>query len=82
MYDTESKAALAVIEHELAKSEWIGGKKPSIADISIYGVVRYAPEATIDLTPYPNVVAWKQRMESLPGFGTPEQLLPLESRLL
>jgi glutathione S-transferase len=82
MYDTEAKAALAVIEHELAKSEWIVGKKPTIADIGIFAVVRYAPEAMIDLTPYPNIVAWKKRIEAMPGFGTPEQILPMESRLL
>jgi glutathione S-transferase len=82
MYDTEAKAALAVIEHELAKSDWVVGKKPTIADIGIYAVVRYAPEAMIDLTPYPNVGAWKKRIEALPGFGTPEQILPMESRLL
>ncbi len=82
MYDTETRAALAVIEHELAKSEWIVGKKPTIADIGIYAVVRYAPEAMIDLSPYPNVVAWKKRFEALPGFGTPEQILPMESKLL
>jgi glutathione S-transferase len=82
MYDTEAKAALAVIEHELSKSEWIVGKKPTVADIGIYAVVRYAPEALIDLTPYPNVSAWKKRIEALPGFGTPEQILPMESKLL
>ena len=82
MYDTEAKAALAVIEHELAKSDWIVGKKPTIADIGVYAVVRYAPEALIDLTPYPNVSAWKKRIEALPGFGTPEQILPMESKLL
>ena len=39
-------------------------------------------KANIDLTPYPNVSAWKKRFEALPGFGTPEQILPMESRLL
>ena len=82
MYDTEAKAALAVLEHELAKSDWIVGKRPTIADIGVFAVVRYTPEALIDLTPYPNVVAWKKRIEALPGFGTPEQILPMESRLL
>jgi glutathione S-transferase len=82
MYDTEAKAALAVVDHELAKSDWIVGKKPTIADIGIYAVVRYAPEAMIDLSHYPNVTAWKKRIEALPGFGTPEQVLPMESRLL
>ena len=82
MYDTETKAALAVLEHELVKSEWIAGKKPTIADVTGYAVIRYAPEANIDLSPYPNVSAWKKRFEALPGFGTPEQILPMESRLL
>ena len=82
MYDTEAKAALAVVEHELGKSDWVVGKKPTIADIGIYAVVRYAPEALVDLTPYPNVSAWKKRIEALPGFGTPEQILPMESKLL
>ena len=82
MYDTEAKAALAVLEHELTRSEWVAAKRPTIADIGIYGVLRYASEANIDLTPYPHIMAWKKRFEALPGFGTPEQILPMESRLL
>ena len=82
MYDTEARAAYAALEHELAKSDWIVGKKPTIADVGIYAVTRYTAEANIDLTPYPRVQAWKKRFEALPGFGTPEQILPMESRLL
>jgi len=82
MYDTEAKAALAMLEHELAKSSWIAAKKPTIADVGIYAVIRYAAEANIDLTHYPHLLAWKKRFEALPGFGTPEQILPMESRLL
>jgi glutathione S-transferase len=82
MYDTEAKAALAVLEQELTKSDWIAGKKPSVADISIYGVLRYAHEASVELAHYPHVMFWKKRFEELPGFATPEQLLPMESRLI
>jgi glutathione S-transferase len=82
MYDTEAKAAYAALEHELARSEWIAGKRATIADVGIYAVTRYTAEANIDLTPYPNVRAWKKRFEALPGFGTPEQILPMESRLI
>ena len=81
MYDTEARAALSVLEHELAKNEWIGAKKTSIADIAIYGVLRYAQEGGVDVMHYPHVIAWKKRFEELPGFATPEQLLPMESRL-
>lgn len=82
MYDTEARTAFAVLEHELAKSDWIVGRKPTIADIGIYAVTRYAPEANIDISPYPHLQAWKKRFEALPGFGPPEQILPMESRLL
>jgi glutathione S-transferase len=82
MYDTEAKAALAVLEQELARSDWVVGKKPTVADIGIYGVLRYAPEAGIELAHYPQVNAWKKRIEELPGFATPEQLLPMESKLI
>ena len=82
MYDTEAKGALAALENELAKSEWIAAKRPTVADVGVYGVLRYIAEASIYLTPYPNVSAWKKRFEALPGFGTPEQILPMESRLL
>ena len=82
MYDTEARAALAVLEQELGKNDWIAGKRPTIADIGVYGVIRYAQEAHIDLAPYPRLLAWKQRVEELPGFAPPEELLPLESRLI
>jgi glutathione S-transferase len=82
MYDNEAKAALSLLDQDLAKSEWVAGKKITVADIGVYGVLRYAGDANLDLNAYPHVVQWKKRFESLPGFATPEQLLPMESRLI
>jgi glutathione S-transferase len=82
MYDTEAKAALAVLEQDLMKNEWVTGKKVTAADVGIYSVLRYCNDAGVDLNNYPAVSRWKGRMEALPGFATPEQLLPLESRLV
>ena len=82
MYDTEAKAALAVLEQDLLKNEWITGKRVTAADVGIYSVIRYCGDANIDLNHYPAVSRWKLRMEALPGFATPEQLLPMESRLV
>ncbi len=82
MYDTEAKAALAVLEQDLTRQEWIAGKKPTAADVAIYGILRYAPDANIELAHYPHVVKWKQQFEALPGFTVPEQLLPMQSRLV
>jgi glutathione S-transferase len=82
MYDTEAKAALTVLDQELSRNEWVVGKKPTIADIGIYCVVRFLSDANIEVGHYPNIVAWKKKFEELPGFATPEQLLPMESRLI
>lgn len=82
MYDNEARSSFVLLEHELVKSEWLVGKKPTIADIGAYGVARYASDAGIDVSVYPRVLEWKRRFEALPGFATPEQSLPLESRLL
>jgi glutathione S-transferase len=82
MYESEAKASLSLLEHELARSEWLVGKKATIADIDVYAILRYAGEAGIDLAAWPKVNDWKKRFEALPGFGTPEQILPLESRLI
>ena len=59
-----------------------GGKKATIADVAAYAVARYASEAGIDIGAYRRVLEWKRRFEALPGFVTPEQSLPLETRLL
>lgn len=79
MYVNDGQAALAVLNNELGKAPWLAGKDPSIADIDVYGVVRYAPEGDFDLSPYPNVSSWIARLESLPGFRSPEKLLPQKS---
>ena len=80
MYETESKAALGVLDAALSRSAFLVGKRPSIADIDSYGVVHFAAEAGLDLSAYPHVTAWIGRIEKLKGFGTHEQVLPKESR--
>ena len=80
MYAGEAKAALDVLDGHLSGRDWIVGEGASIADIDIYGVLAYAGEGGIDLSPYPNVVAWMSRVEGLPGFAAHDRLLPPESR--
>jgi glutathione S-transferase len=82
MYDGEARLSLMLLDHEFAKSEWLVGKKATIADVAAYAVARYASEAGIDIGAYRRVLEWKRRFEALPGFVTPEQSLPLETRLL
>jgi glutathione S-transferase len=80
MYEMDAKAGLSVLDHALAGAAFLLGTRPTIADVSCYGVVHYAPDAGVDLSPYPSVAAWMRRIEKLRGFAAPEDVLPKESR--
>ncbi len=53
-----------MLEDELGKDDGWPVRMPSIADVDIYGVVRYAREGDFDLSTYPNVKAWMARIEA------------------
>ncbi len=76
-----AEASFALLDRILAPIDWLASRRATIADIDVYGVVRYAPEAGFDLAAYPHVVAWMERLEGLPGFGHPEDILPRDDRL-
>ncbi len=68
---------LKVLEAELGKSAFVAGSAPTIGDIACYGVLVFAKEGQFDLSGYPNIGAWMQRVENLKGFKGPYDLLPL-----
>lgn len=76
----DGEAGLAVLEGHLGKQPWLVGEAPTIADVDCYGVIYYAADGGFDLARYPNLSAWKKRIEALPGFSTPEKLLPGEQK--
>jgi len=76
----DGEAGLAVLEGHLGKQPWLVGEAPTIADVDCYGVIYYAADGGFDLARYPNISAWKKRIEVLPGFSTPEKLLPGEQK--
>jgi glutathione S-transferase len=80
MYFNEGNVALKVMDDHLKDRDWMVGKGPTIADIDLYGVIDYATVGGFDLGKYENISAWIKRFKALKGFGTPEQILPKESR--
>lgn len=64
----QAHALLRVVESELAGRTWLVGERPTIADIAAYTYIAHAPEGNVDLSPYPALRAWLQRIEALPGF--------------
>lgn len=61
-------AVLKLIDAELQGRRFIAQNQPTIADVALYSYIARAPEGNVDLSGYPNVIAWLQRIESLPGF--------------
>ncbi|MBD9482055.1 glutathione S-transferase [Pseudomonas sp. PDM14] len=61
-------ALLKVMDAELADSPFLAGTEPTIADVANCAYIAHAPEGNVSLEAYPNVRAWLQRIEALPGF--------------
>jgi glutathione S-transferase len=59
---------LGLIDAALSEHDFITGKTPTIADVALYSYIAGAPEGNVDLSGYPDVLAWLARVEALPGF--------------
>jgi glutathione S-transferase len=60
--------ALRVMEKQLQGTPYLVGEHCSIADITLYAYTHVAHEGGFDLTPFPAIGAWLQRIASLPGY--------------
>ena len=58
---------LRVLDAHLEHKGFLAGAY-SIADIACYPYVSLAPEGGIDLSPYPSVILWCDRIRSQPGY--------------
>jgi glutathione S-transferase len=70
--------AAAIVDKHLAKSKFMVGDKPSIADFSAAGYVYYpVEEHGYDwVKTHPNIHAWMERMRALPCWKDPYELMP------
>jgi glutathione S-transferase len=57
-----------IMDDHLAGKEFLELGHPTIADIACFPYTAMAGEGGIDLSPYPNVLAWIERMKRMPGF--------------
>jgi glutathione S-transferase len=69
---------LTQLENHLGERDWLELGHPTIADVAVFPYIALATDGKIDLTPYPNVVAWIDRIKHLSGFvgmiGIPEPI--------
>ena len=61
-------AFLQQLEQHLSDRTWLELEQPTIADLAVFPYVALAPDGKIELQPYPNILAWCDRLKQLPGF--------------
>jgi glutathione S-transferase len=59
--------ALDAMERHLAERTFLVGERYSIADISLYAYTHVAPEGGFDLSGYPAINSWLERVAAQPG---------------
>jgi glutathione S-transferase len=62
--------ALDAMERHLDGRAYLVGDSPTLADISLYGYTHVADEAGLDLSGYPAIRAWLDKIAALPGHVT------------
>ena len=62
------RSALAMLEGHLDERSYLVGGSCSIADLANFAYTHVAEDAGFDLSDYPSVSAWLERVRSLPGF--------------
>ncbi|MBV8784217.1 MAG: glutathione S-transferase family protein, partial [Gammaproteobacteria bacterium] len=60
------KKRYALLEQRLADHEYLVGEKFSPADAYLYTVTRWAGPLKIDLSAFPNLLAFQQRIQARP----------------
>jgi glutathione S-transferase len=66
-WHAKGNAALGVMEKRLKQQDWLAGGHYSIADIALYAYTHVAEEGGFELSRYPAITAWLQRVASEPN---------------
>jgi glutathione S-transferase len=63
----DGTAALQVMEQHLSANSFFVGERYTIADIALYAYTHVADEGGFDLSPFPAIRRWLDRVRSQPG---------------
>ncbi|MDI9780728.1 glutathione S-transferase [Pseudomonas putida] len=71
-----AKAPYRIVDAHLAKAPFMVGGRLTIADLSLAGYVFMPEDTGIALTEFSHIEAWKQRIQAVPGWKHPYELMP------
>ncbi|MES2713531.1 MAG: glutathione S-transferase family protein [Pseudomonadota bacterium] len=72
--------ALDFVEKALEGRAWLVGDAPTIADIGCWGRMVFMAEGGMEIENWPNVAAWSRRIQAMPGYAYPYDLVPKKDR--
>jgi glutathione S-transferase len=61
------EAALTLMDEHLGEHPFLATDRFSLADICLYGYTHVAAEGGFDLSCWPNIGAWLERVAAVPG---------------
>ncbi|MEM1292449.1 MAG: glutathione S-transferase [Cyanobacteria bacterium P01_H01_bin.162] len=64
----QATTILTQLDQHLSQHAWLEFERPTIADVAVFPYVSLAPDGQVDLSPYPHVLTWLERVRQLPGF--------------
>lgn len=67
---------LTTLDRHLDGRDFVTGARPTIADVSICGYLYWPDEFGVTWGDYPRIGAWLERIQALPGWVHPYQLMP------
>ena len=70
------RVAYAVLDRHLAVREWVADAAPTIADFACCGYLYYPEPFGFDRADWPHIDAWLARVQALPGWKHPYDLMP------
>jgi len=71
-----AEAALSFLDRALSGRAWLVGERCTIADIGCWGRMVFLAEGGMELSHWPNLEAWAERLKAMPGFALPYDLIP------
>jgi glutathione S-transferase len=77
-FKARALGALGIVNKRLEKTPFLVGDRPTTADVSLTGYLYYpAEEFGFDIAKdHPAIASWLQRMQALPGWAHPYDLMP------
>jgi glutathione S-transferase len=64
----ELTAAAKVLDGYLAARQWLVGDSVTLADFAVSASLMYIDKARVPVEPYPNILAWFERVQALPAW--------------